>query len=95
MHRAGYEVAVGEGVGENALQPRTGAGPHAHADDPLLGNVLHGREPLHARESPCRPVAGREAAAKGVFLRRKTRRRKRTPGAANTPERQSGIPEIQ
>ena len=71
MHRARHAVAGRKGIGKAAFQSGTGAGPHAHADDPLVGDVLHGRKPLHARESLCRPLAGREAAAKGVFLRRK------------------------
>ena len=97
MHRAGHAVAGRKGVGKTAFQSGAGAGPHAHADDPLVGDVLHGRKPLHARESLCRPLAGREAAAKGVFLRRKAghgatgRRPSRTRERDPRKER-SGIP---
>ena len=87
MHRAGDEGAVGKGVGETAFQPRTGAGPDAHADDPLVGDVLHGGESLHARKGLRSPFAGGEAASEILLLRRKG-----TPGTATVPERRPGSP---
>ena len=87
MHRAGDEGAVGEGVGKTAFQPRTGAGPDAHADDPLVGDVLHGGESLYARKGLRSPFAGGEAASEILLLRRKG-----TPGTATVPERRPGSP---
>ena len=81
---AGHARTLGEGARQAALQPRAGAGPHPHTDDPLVGDVLHRGEPLHAREGLRGPHAGGEAPPEELLLRRthsRTGRLRRTKSA--------------
>ena len=88
LHRTRHAGAGRQGAGPAAFHARTGAGPDPHADDALVGDVLHGRESLYGRKGLRGTLAGGETPSEGVFLPDGGVRRTTAAGAADdSPER--------
>ena len=68
MHRKGHAPPERRDPAP-ALPAGASAGPDPHADDSLVGDVLHGRESLHRRESLRGALPRGEAAAEKLLLR--------------------------
>ena len=88
LHRTRHAGAGRQGAGPAAFHARTGAGPDPHADDALVGDVLHGRESLYGRKGLRGTLAGGETPSEGVFFPDGGVRRTTAAGTADdSPER--------